>query len=143
MTNVVNLESKQEENSLNITLGVIFNPHTKKILLVKRKKEANITGLTWCFPGGKIEFGKDLEIGLKRKIKEKIGLEVESLGTIFAETPEEGKLLSIYYLCEFIKGIGKLNEGLEEIKWVDPLEIEDYFGKEVHPNLKEYLHSIK
>lgn len=141
MTEVVELK----KSPLHIVLGVIFNTHTKKILLVKRKKEANVTGLKWCFPGGKIEFGEDLEKGLKRKIKEKIDLEVESLGTIFAEAPEKdnNNLLSIYYLCEFIKGIGKINKELDEIKWVEPSEIEEYLGKELHPNLKEYLSSIK
>ncbi len=145
MTEFVKLEEVSKEVSLNITLGVIFNTQTRKILLVKRKKAANITGLKWCFPGGRVEPGKDLEKGLKEKIKEKIGVEIESLGSIFAEShsKDNGDLLSVYYLCEFISGEGLLNEELEEIKWVDPSEIENYLGEKLNPKLKEYLSNIK
>ncbi len=144
MDELVKLEDIPKNNSLNITLGVIFNTQTRKILIVKRKKAANITGLKWCFPGGKIEPGKDLEKGIKEKIKEKINIEVENLGSIFAESHSEnnGDLLAIYYLCEFISGEEVLNEELEEIKWINPSEIESYLTKGLNPKLKEYLSNI-
>ena len=139
MTGISQLINK--EAPLNLALGVVFDTERKKILIAKRKKQAQISGLTWCFPGGKIEYEEDLEEAIKNKIKEKTGLRVESLGSIFAETHfrNEGKLFSIYYLCEFIDGKEKPSEDFEEIRWVSPDEIEGYFETELHPALREYL----
>lgn len=138
------LEEVEKQRPLSIILGIVFDTKTKKILISKRKNKSQITELTWCFPGGKIEVGEDLEKEIKRKIKEKTGLEIESLGSVFAETNlgNEG-LLSIYYLCEFLGGNENPSEEYEEFKWVSPGKIEDYFGKELHPHLKEYLINLK
>lgn len=130
---------------LNLALAVIFDTENKKILITKRKKQAQITGLIWCFPGGKIEYGDEMEDLLETKILEKLGIRVANLGSVFAEThsKEEGKLFSVYFLCEFIGGKAKLGEEFEEVKWVSPEEIEEHFGSDLHPALKEYLLSLK
>ena len=109
-----------KEMPLNISLGIILDTQNKKILIVKRKKESKITGLTWCFPGGRIKYDQDLEVELKKRIKEKTGFNVESLGTVSAKThPEKEGLLSIYYLCEIVGGEENLGEEFEEMKWVN------------------------
>ncbi|MBI2043030.1 NUDIX hydrolase [Candidatus Pacearchaeota archaeon] len=133
-----------KEAPLNLALGVVFDTERKKVLIAKRKKQAQISGLKWCFPGGKIEYEDDLEEAIKNKIKEKTGLRVESLGSIFAETHfrNEGKMFSIYYLCELIDGKEKPSEDFEEMKWVSPGEVEDYFKTELHPSLREYLKDL-
>lgn len=129
---------------LNIALGIIFDANSKKILVVKRKKPSQITGLTWCFPGMKIDYGDDIESELKKKIMEKTGFKIESLGSVFAKTySEESGLLSIYYLCEIVGGKKKLGEDYENLKWISPDEIEKCFGAPLHPNLKEYLVGLK
>ncbi|MEK6898387.1 MAG: NUDIX hydrolase [Nanoarchaeota archaeon] len=128
---------------MSILLGIIFDTSTKKILIAKRKNPSRITGLTWCFPGGRIEFKnarEDLDKLIKNRLKEKTGLDVESLGSVFAEaySAEEG-LLSIYYLCEITGGKEKICDEFEEFRWVSPKEIEKHFSTSLHPNLKEYL----
>ena len=128
-----------EDIPLNLALGIVFNTETKKVLIAKLRDYS-----AWSFPGGKIEYGKDLGSELKKKIKEKTGLNIENLGAIFAETrSERNGVLSIYYLCEFINGKEKLCEQFEELKWVSPDEIEEHFDMELHPHLREYLVSIK
>ena len=143
MTTTMQLVNK--EVLLNLALGIIFDTEKKKILITKRSKSADVSGLMWCFPGGKIEYGEDLEKRLKEKIMEKIGLRVESLGAIFASTisHENKKMLSVYYLCEFVDGETKLCKEIDEVKWVSPEEIESHFGEKLHPSLKEYLMSLK
>ncbi len=124
---------------LNIALGIVFNTETKKVLIAKLKNYS-----VWSFPGGKIEYGKDLGSELKKKIKEKTGLSTESLGAVFAEaSSERNGILSIYYLCEFVGGKEKVCEQFEELKWVSPDEVEEHFNMELHPHLREYLISIK
>ena len=143
MTNAIRLVNK--EAPLNLALAVIFDTERKKILITKRKKQAQITELIWCFPGGKIDYDDNLEELLEEKIREKLGVRVASLGSIFAETHSRnsGKLFSVYYLCEFIGGKGKIGDDFEEIKWVSPEEIEGHFGSALHPALKEYLIGLK
>jgi len=70
-------------------LGIVFNPGTKRILIGKREKDPYVPELGWGFPGGRPEYGEDLEESLKREIKKKTGLKVESLGAVFARVPEE------------------------------------------------------
>ncbi|MEK6760357.1 MAG: NUDIX hydrolase [Nanoarchaeota archaeon] len=143
MTNVIKLVNKGAP--INLALAVIFDTENKKILITKRKKRAQITELIWCFPGGKINYDEELEKLLEEKIREKLGLRVANLGSIFAEThsKEKGKLYSVYCLCEFIGGEAKLGEEFEEVKWVSPEEIEEHFGSDLHPALKEYLIGLK
>src|SRR3989344_1309691 len=92
-------------------VGVIFNPKTKKILIGKRENDPYLKKLTWCFPGGRPNYDEELEGVLKKEIKIKTGLKVESLGTIFAKTyPEKREFLTIYYLCEVLSGKEKAGE---------------------------------
>lgn len=125
-------------------LGIIFNPGTKKILIGRRENDLYIKELTWCFPGGRPDYNEELEDALKKEIKKKTGLKVESLGAVFAKTyPEKKEFLSIYYLCEVIGGKEKVGEDFIELKWVKPEELENYFTTSFHPKLKEYIMNLK
>ncbi len=136
---------KQEDKGifLVILLGVVFNPKTKKILIGRRKNDSYIKELSWCFPGGRAKYGEELKEALKREIKKKTGLEVQSLGAVFAKTyPEKKEFLSIYYLCEAVGGKEKAGEKFVEVKWVNPEELEKYFTTSFHPELKEYINNL-
>lgn len=132
------------ENFKVIVLGIVFNPETKKILIGRRDNDPHIKELTWCFPGGDLDKGMEVEEALKKEIKIKTGLDVESLGAIFAKTyPEKKDLLSVYYLCEVIGGQEKAGDKFKEIKWVNPEELEKHFTTSFHPKLKEYILNLK
>jgi len=121
-------------------LGIVFNPSTKKVLIGKRENDPYINELTWCFPGGRPEYKEELEDYLKKEIKKKTGLDVESLGAVFAKTyPEKKEFLSIYYLCEVVGGKEKAGEKFKELKWVKPEELEKHFTTSFHPKLREYI----
>jgi len=125
-------------------LGIIFNPETKKILIGRRENDPYIKELTWCFPGGRPDYNEELEEALKKEIKKKTGLKIESLGAVFAKNyPEKREFLSIYYLCEVVGGKEKAGEGFVEIKWVNPEELEKHFTTSFHPKLKEYIMNLK
>ena len=127
-----------------VLLGVIFDPKKKKILIGKREKDPYIKKLAWCFPGGRLDHGEDLEEALKKRIMKKTGLKVENLGVIFSKIyPEKKDLLSIYFLCEVTGGKEKPFDDLVELKWVKPDELEDYFTTSFHPHMKEYVLNLK
>ncbi len=111
-----------------VVLGIIFDTKTKKILIGKRKDPKDIKGPTWAFPGGRPEYGEELEDAVKREIKEETNLDVESMGVVFAKTyAEKRDLLGIYFLCGIVGGNEKANEDFSETKWVNPKELKKYF----------------
>lgn len=135
--------NKKEEFAV-ILLGVIFDPKKRRILIGRGENDPYVPKLTWCFPWGEASLGDDLDKTLKTKIKEKTGLKVENLGTIFARVPPEKKdLLLIYYLCEVVGGKEKIGGDLRELKWTTPEELEKHFTISFHPHLKEYIMNLK
>ena len=127
-----------------ILLGIIFDPKKKKILIGRRENDPYIKELTWCFPGGFLNHKEDLDKTLKKRIKETTGYEVKNLGTIFSKTyPEKKEFLAIYFLCEVFGGKEKAGNGIVELKWVSPEELEKYFTTSFHSRLKEYIMNLK
>ena len=127
-----------------IVLGIVFDPVRRKILIGKRENDPDIPKLTWCFPGGKLLYGQDIDKTLKKAVKVKTGYEVKNLGTIFSKTyPEKKDLMAVYFLCEVFKGKEKAGGNFLELKWVKPGEIEKHFTTSFHPKLKEYIMNLK
>lgn len=125
-------------------VGIIFDTKTKKILLGRRENDPYIPKLTWCFPGGRPEYGEDLEKSLERQIKEKIGVRVKNLGAVFARVFKENKkFIIIYYLCEIVGGKEKPSKKFVELKWFKPEEVEKVFTTSIDPRLKEYIIHLK
>lgn len=82
---------KSHEKFEVIVLGIIFNPQKKKILIGRRENDPYIKKLTWCFPGGRLQIGEDVDQALKRNMKLKTGYSVKNLGAIFSKTYPEKK----------------------------------------------------
>ncbi len=59
-----------------VGVGVIVI-HNNKVLLGKRKN-AHEEG-TWCFPGGKLDFGEEILDCAKREVLEETGLKIKDL----------------------------------------------------------------
>lgn len=126
------------------TLGIVYDPKAKMILIGKREKDTYIRQLSWSFPGGRPAYEKDLEDYLKLEIKKKTNLDAEVKKVIFAKSyPEKREFLSIYYLCEAAGGEEKAGEKFAEVKWVKPTDVKDYFTTSLHPFLLEYLKSLE
>lgn len=124
-------------------LAIIHNSKTKNILVGRRENDQFIKELTWCFPGGRPDYQEDLEKYLKIEVKKKTNLEIEPQKVIFAKTyPEKREFLSIYYLCDLVKGEEKLGEKFVELKWIKPLEVKNYFTTSLHPKLLELLEKL-
>jgi len=125
-------------------LGIIYNPKTRKILIGKREDDPYVKELSWCFPGGRPEYKEDLGIYLKHKIKTKVGLDIDVKQIVFAKTyPKKWEFLSIYYLCEFVKGKEKVSKQFVELKWVKPTDVKKYFTTSLHPKLLKYLKTLE
>ncbi len=126
-----------------IVLGLIFDSVKKKILIGKRRDDDNVELLKWCFPGGRIQPGDDIDKTLKQKIKLKTGYSIKNIGTFFSRTYEEKpEIVSISFLTKVFEGEEKPGDDLVELKWVDIDEIENYFKIPMHRKLKEFLSEL-
>lgn len=125
-------------------IGIIFDPSTKKILIWKKDGDEDLPGFSWGFLGGRAVAGEDVDITLKSIVKERTGLSVANLGSVFSKTyPEKENLIGIYFLCESFEGDLKPGKDVMELKWVDPEELENHFTTSFHPRLKEYILNLK
>ena len=133
-----------EKGKFNVVvLGIILDQEKKKILIGKRENDPNIKELTWCFPGGRLNLGEDLDEALKRNIKEKTGYDIKNLGAFFSRTyPEDPELLTVSFLTKVFEGEEKPGDDLVELKWVDPKELDKYFTTTYHKKLKEFIEEL-
>jgi len=137
------IKEKPLEKFEVIVLGIVFDPKKKKILIGRREKDPYIENLDWCFPGGRLHIGEDVDQALKRKMKLKTGYSIKNLGSIFTDTrPERPSLVEIYFLTEAFEGKEKPSDDILELKWISPKEIDNYFKISTHRKLKEFLNDL-
>ena len=101
---------------INVVAGIIINQN--KILIGKRKDE-DIGGGKWEFPGGKIEIGETNSEALERELYEELGISVK-IGKELMNYEHMFKT-TIYNISfmEIIDYDGEIrNNAHSEIKWV-------------------------
>ncbi|HII71621.1 TPA: NUDIX domain-containing protein [Candidatus Woesearchaeota archaeon] len=90
-----------------------------KVLLGKRKN-AHGEG-TWCFPGGHLEGGEEVEECARRETKEETGLEIKNirLGTFTNDIFEKERkhYITLYVLAEPASGEPKVMEPEKCERW--------------------------
>ena len=102
--------------SINVVAGIVINQN--KILIGKRK-DKDIGGGKWEFPGGKIEIGETNSEALERELYEELGISVK-IGKELMNYEHMFKT-TIYNISfmEIIDYEGEIrNNAHSEIKWV-------------------------
>jgi mutator protein MutT len=96
-------------------------------ILIAQRREEDVQGLLWEFPGGKVREGEDPRQALQRELKEELDIEVE-VGTIFDTNyyvyPQYPVLLLVYR-CDLGKGIPR-PLGCRDLRWVPVAEMENF-----------------
>ena len=99
----------------------------KERILIAQRREEDVQGLLWEFPGGKVKQGEDPRQALQRELKEELGIEAK-VGMIFDinyhEYPQYPVLLLVYR-CDL--GTGKPQPlGCRDVRWVPVDEMQDF-----------------
>ena len=109
---------------INVVAGIIINQN--KILIGKRK-DKDIGGGKWEFPGGKIEVGETNSEALERELYEELGISVK-IGKELMNYEHVFKT-TIYNITfmEIIDYDGEIcNNAHSEIKWVKFSNLPEY-----------------
>ena len=99
-----------------------------KFFIAQRNRNKHM-GLSWEFPGGKVETGEVPEIALIREIKEELDININNkciAPLSFSEfSYKEFQLLLLLYVCRRWEGEPKSMEN-NEIMWVKPKMLRKY-----------------
>ena len=97
-----------------------------KYFIAQRNKNKHM-GLSWEFPGGKVEKGETFEIALQREIKEELNIEINIKNKLGEENFQDDKInvKLHYFICSHTNGEITLNEH-EDSAWVTKNEFKNY-----------------
>ena len=97
-----------------------------KFFVAQRNRNKHM-GLSWEFPGGKVEKGETFEVALKREIKEELNIDIDIKKKLGEENYQDEKInvRLHYFICSHIKGAINLSEH-EDSAWVTKNEFKNY-----------------
>jgi 8-oxo-dGTP diphosphatase len=114
-----------------VAVGAVIEDDKGRILLVKHKRErAGYWQGKWICPGGGLEFGEDIEQGIKREIREETNLEIELVRPLvpFDRIVKEDGATSLHviyvdYIARLVGGEVKVGSDAGEASWVEKKDI--------------------
>ena len=97
-----------------------------KYFIAQRNRNKHM-GLSWEFPGGKVEEGESFEIALKREIKEELNIEINIKNKLGEENYQDDKInvKLHYFICSHFNGEIILSEH-ENSAWITKNEFKNY-----------------
>jgi A/G-specific adenine glycosylase len=97
-----------------------------RVLIGQRPPDGLLGGL-WEFPGGKLEPGEQLEAGLKREIREELGVSIEVCGPfgVYRHAYTHFRVTVHTFECSLVFGMPS-NLHHTAIAWANPHKLADY-----------------
>ena len=129
-----------------VAVGAVIEDDEGRILLVKHKQErGGYWQGKWICPGGELEFGGEIEEGIKREVKEETNLEVELVTPLvpfdrIVKVDGKTSLHVIYidYVARLLGGELKVGSDAGEALWVDKKNISKMW-QELHEDTQRLL----
>ena len=101
-----------------------FIVNDNKLLLIKRTSDNKHFANAWEIPGGRLEIGEDPIQGVKREVKEEVGIDIEILYPLSIKhfVRDDGQTITkLNFLCKALNSNVKLSDEHSVFEWV-PLE---------------------
>jgi 8-oxo-dGTP diphosphatase len=128
------------DNKIVVALKAII-VHNRKVLTIQRSDEDDYGAGTWEFAGGKLEFGETLEDGLKREIKEEVGLDAEIQKLLYAaefKTGPNRQIVLLTYLCSCEREEILLSDEHKDYLWANYAQLHQTLNWPIWEDLKKY-----
>jgi 8-oxo-dGTP diphosphatase len=109
---------KRRKGTWQTSGGVVFDPETGRVLLVKNRREKKQGTNGWTWPKGLLDPGEGPVFAALREIAEEAGVHAEPLGRI--ALIETKKALRHYFLLSKIRGGFDIDAETLRIRWVTP-----------------------
>ena len=113
--------------------ALIFDPETKRYLLLRRSAQKDVGAGSWECPTGRVDQGESIETALIREVREELQVAARPqyiLGTTrFYRGDEraENELISVLYACAIDDPGGiRIGEEHDEARWMTRAEIETF-----------------
>ena len=128
------------ECSTVVSVKAIIN-YKSKFLIVQRHADDEVGADTWEFPGGKLDFGEDLECAVLREVKEETNLEVAINRLLYASTfmtHEHRQLVVLSYLCKSDIDAVQLSNEHQGYMWADKKQLKELLHKSTINDLTKH-----
>jgi 8-oxo-dGTP diphosphatase len=95
--------------------------------LIAQRNRNKYMGLTWEFPGGKVESNETFHEALSREIQEELNININVHEKIAEEKYKDDEIDIVlhYFLCSEKSGTIRLNEH-ENIAWIETKDFDKY-----------------
>lgn len=101
--------------------AIIADEDNERVLLTRRKFDP-MKGY-WDIPGGFLDMGESLEDGLRREIREELGVEIRIISSLGSYPdvygPRLDPTINIFYLTMIVEGNPTPGSDVSEIQWFD------------------------
>lgn len=127
------------ENKIVVALKAMILYNHRALIIQRSYGEISGSG-SWEFAGGKLEFGEDLESGLKREIMEEVGLTVKVERLLYASTfqiKENRQTVILSYLCSSFSDRVTLSREHERFIWADKKTMKKYLARGILHDLEQ------
>lgn len=107
----------QGSEAIHVVAGALFDS-SGRVLIAERPAGKHMEG-HWEFPGGKLDPGEPRFEGLRRELKEELGVEILSAIPLVSyehQYPGKRVLLDLWRVAEYL-GIPESREG-QQLRWV-------------------------
>jgi 8-oxo-dGTP diphosphatase len=113
------------ENHFGVAIKAIIKNQEEKYLVLFKSEIEDINPNEIDIPGGRLEFGEDIEEGLKREIREEIGLiiSIEKPSRVWSLLKDDLHLVGITFLATYVEGSINLSNEHNSYRWVTKEEI--------------------
>ena len=112
-----------------------------KLLIVQRDKNEKVAGGTWECPGGKVEFGEDLETALKREVIEETGLNIHVKRILYAAVynsdPKRQFIILTYLSSSDDQTVTLSNEHMN-YQWVNKEQVKSLLAPNIINDFEKY-----
>jgi len=119
-----------------VTAGAIVTDDHGRVLLLKHRFRP---GSGWGLPGGFIEHGEQPEDGLRRELREEIGLEVERLKLFTVRAFKRPKQVEIVFMGQTVGNPDELSFEIQEAAWFLPGEFPPELPRDQYDLIKRAL----